>query len=160
MQVSHMTGDPAQALAPSRDALVLGDVFLLTEDMNGQLAVPRLTVVLDSTGLTVLKPDGTAGAVVGWGDLSEVRATGRMRTPTGEPGVVVEAVTAVRTHRFMVPTGDPDGLEREVLRRATVRGGKVRRKGGGSRFLVAAVGILLVAIVALIVLVVVGTVKF
>lgn len=155
-----MTGDPAQALAPWRDALILGDAFLLTEDMNGQLAVPRLSVVLDGTGLTVLKPDGTAGAVVAWSDLSEVRATGRMRTPTGDPGVVIEAVTALRTHRFMIPTSDPDGLEREVGRMVDTRGGRARRKGGGSRFLVAAVGVLLVAVVALIVLVVVGTLKF
>jgi len=134
-----MTGDSAPmpadpgSVAPE-SALVLAGAYLLTEDSNGQLAVPSLTVVLDPAGLTVVKPDGQAGAAVAWADMFALTATGRMRTPTGHPGVVVEAVTSARTHRFMVPADDPDRLEREIARVVGIadrgRGRRRRRRGG------------------------------
>jgi hypothetical protein len=136
MQVPHMTGDAVPMPAdpgspPPESSLVLAGAYLLTEDSNGQLAVPSLTLVLDPAGLTVLKPDGQAGAAVTWNDMSALNATGRMRTPTGHPGVVVEAVTSARTHRFMVPADDPDRLEREIARVVGIAGPRRRRRRRG-----------------------------
>ena len=41
-----------------------------------------------------------------------VTASGRMRTPVGRPGLILEARTIAKTHRFVVPSDDPDELER------------------------------------------------
>src|ERR1700722_16250528 len=99
--------------------LVLSDVYLLTAESGGNVAVPGLTVVLDGSGLTVRKPDGAIGAVVAWADISGLVASKRIRTPAGHPGVIVEAVTATRTHRFVVPSDNPEGLEYEVTQLAS-----------------------------------------
>jgi len=161
-----MTGDPVPtSVVPPAGAevLVMPDAFLLTEDANGQLAVPSLTVVVDAIGLTVVKPDGVAGAVLAWDDIVDLQVAGRMRTPTGAPGLVLEAVTASRTHRFMVPDDHPDELERRIGAMAAGPGGKRSRRratSGRSRTLTLALPILVAAVIALVVLVATGTVKF
>lgn len=166
MQVSPMTGDPVPtSVVPpaSAEVLVMPDAFLLTEDASGQLAVPSLTLVVDATGLTVVKPDGVAGALLAWDDIVDLQVPGRMRTPTGTPGLVLEAVTAARTHRFMVPDDRPDELERRIAEMASGPGGKRRKRAkpsGRSRTLTVALPVLVAAIIALIVLVSTGTVKF
>jgi len=108
-----------QKPAPSRPfesfELTLSDVYLLTKDGNEEVAVPGLGVVINQSGLTVSKADGSIVAVVAWQDLQSLRTTDRMQVePDAPPAVVVEAVSSVRAHRFAVPTDDPDGLERVI----------------------------------------------
>jgi hypothetical protein len=157
---------PHVASAPSLqgDPLVLCDVYLFTGESGADTAVPGLTVVLDGSGLTVRKPDGAVGAVVEWGEVVGITASRRMRTPAGSRGVVVEAQTPSRTHRFLVPSDNPDGLEYELSqlagpamadRPAPASGAKPR-----SGVLVGALAVLALAIIALGVLLATGTVKF
>ena len=111
-------------------ALVLSDVLLLTAESGGRVAVPGLSVVMDEAAVTVRKPDGDVGAVVNWADVSRLGVGGRMAAPLGDPidGVIVEAVTAERTHRFVVPTEDPEGLEREIAKLASAVVPRRRRR--------------------------------
>jgi len=135
MQVVDMTDqmhpqEPAPP-GPSGAPFVVSDVYLLTADSNGQVAVPGLSLVIDATGLTVHRPDGVVAAVVAWSDMTELVASRRMRTPAGNPGIVVETTTASRSHRFVVPTDDPDSLERDFTRFAAEAGvGKGGRRAG------------------------------
>jgi hypothetical protein len=144
--------------------LVLSDVYLLTAESGGDVAVPGLTVVLDGSGLTVRKPDGAVGAVVAWTDVSGLVASKRIRTPAGNPGVIVEAMTASRTHRFVVPSDNPEGLEYEVtqLASAVVAGPSIGTSGTKPRSGVFRMALVVVAlaIIALGVLIATGTVKF
>jgi len=148
----------------SGDPLVLSDVYLLTAESGGNVAVPGLTVVLDGSGLTVRKPDGDIGAVVAWSDVSGLVASKRIRTPAGSPGVIVEAVTASRTHRFVVPSDNPAGLEYEVTQLATAVVAGQQEAGPGpkprSGVLTAALVVVALAVIALGVLIATGTVKF
>jgi hypothetical protein len=143
---------------------VLSDVYLLTAESGGNVAVPGLTIVLDGSGFTVRKPDGDVGAVVAWADVSGLVASRRIRTPAGHPGVIVESVTASRTHRFVVPSENPDGLEYEVtqLASAVVTGQLVPASGprGRSGVLTTALVVVALTIIALGVLIATGTVKF
>ncbi len=104
--------------APHGRLLVLSDVYLLTAESGGGVAVPGLTLVMDGSGMTVRKPDGTVGAALKWEEISGLAADKRMRTPAGHPGVVLEASTADKTHRFVVPSDNPAGLEHEVTQLA------------------------------------------
>ena len=144
--------------------LVLSDVYLLTAESDGNVAVPGLTVLLDGTGLTIRKPDGDIGAVVAWAEVSGLVANKRMRTPAGHPGVILEAQTALRTHRFVVPSENPDGLEYEVTQLATalITGPPGPSSGPKTRspVLNAALIVIALAIIALGVLIATGTVKF
>jgi hypothetical protein len=144
--------------------LVLSDVYLLTAESDGSIAVPGLTVLLDGSGLTIRKPDGDIGAVVAWAEVSGLVANKRMRTPAGNPGVILEAHTASRTHRFVVPSENPDGLEYEVtqLASAVIAGLPHSRPGPKQRspVLNAALIVVALAIIALGVLIATGTVKF
>jgi hypothetical protein len=166
-QISDMAEDEAASPDALDDAaettsLHLSGVYLLTAESEGQTAVPGLGIDLDHTGLTVRKPDGQVGVAVGWAQLSSVTAGGRMRTPVGTPGVVLEAATAGRTHRFVVPTLDPDALEGDIARVVSTMPrdprSKVRRRLAralvGLFVVVAAAGVTLAALVAT------GTVKF
>ena len=147
--------EPAAAQA----SLELAGVYLLTAESDGQAAVPGLAVALDSTGLTVRKPDGEVSAVLGWAQLSSVTAAGRMRTPVGRPGLILEARTITKTHRFVVPSDDPDELEREIARLAAAAP-KPRKRPGFSRGLAAVVAVIVVAGITLAALVASGAVKF
>ena len=167
-QVVQMTGDgarPVDAPAPAarpRGSLVLPDVFLLKSSADGVRAVPHLALVLDPAGLNVLKPDGAPGALVPWNEVRKLTAAGRMRTPSGTPGVVVEAATAARTHRFLVPTDDTEGLQLDVTRaaRSLARRSARRTPASPSPVPVVVLAVLLAGMIALIVLLIVGTVKF
>jgi hypothetical protein len=156
----HDTAPPTRSGGP----LVLSDVYLLTAESGGNVAVPGLTVVLDGSGLTVRKPDGDVGAVVAWTDVSGLVANKRIRTPAGSHGVIVEAVTASRTHRFVVPSDNPEGLEYEVAQLATtvVAGHQQAPPEPKPRsgVLVAALVVVALGLIALGVLVATGTVKF
>ncbi len=163
------TGPPAPGdTAPplSREGpLVLSDVYLLTAESQGNTAVPGLSVLLDESGMKVRKPDGTTGAYVAWTDVSGLVAERRMRTPAGHPGVVIEAVTSSRTHQFLVPSDNPEGLEYEIaqLANAVVAAGTSSRPSHKRRSLTlvrALVAVVVVAGIALAVLAATGTVKF
>jgi hypothetical protein len=102
--------------------LTLSDVYLLTKDETGDVAVPGLGVVINQSGLTVSKPDGSVAAVVDWADLKSLSTSERMEVEPGTPpAVVVEAVSSVRAHRFAVPTDDPEGLERVITELANLK---------------------------------------
>jgi hypothetical protein len=168
VQVPEMTEDEVEALdapeAPAGRPLLLSDVYLLTSENEAELAVPGLSVLFDASGLTVRKPDGAIGAVVPWDEVSGLGASRRIRTPAGNHGVIVEAVTSSGTHRFVVPSDNPDGLEYEVgrLAEALVPGAEAPSSVGKrrTRVLAAALVVVIVAGIALAVLVATGTVKF
>jgi len=154
------TAPPALREGP----LVLSDVYLLTAESQGNTAVPGLTVQLDESGLTVRKPDGTTGAFLAWTEVSGLVADRRIRTPAGSQGVVLEAVTTTRTHRFVVPSDNPEGLRHEISHLAgtmvaasTKLGPAVKRRSG---VLVGALVVVILAVIALVVLIATGTVKF
>jgi hypothetical protein len=98
---------PAVDLLPLR----LADVYLLTAESEGQLAVGGLALVIDHRGLSVFAPDGTAAAELAWSELTVLRTAGPATAPGGEDAVLVEAASALRTHLFAVPTGDSVALE-------------------------------------------------
>ncbi len=154
----------APEVAPPGALLLLSDVYLLTAESDGKIAVPGLTVMLDGSGLTVRKPDGAIATVLPWAEVSGLGATRRIRTPAGSHGVIVEAVTGSRTHRFVVPSDNPDGLEYEInqVAGAMVASGAalVSSQRRRSRVLVGALVVVIVAGIALAVLVATGTVKF
>lgn len=102
--------------------LTLSDVYLLTTQNQADVAVPGLKVVIDPVGLTLVKPDGAVGVVLQWGKLRGLGTGERMQLPSGTPAVTVEAVSGSRTHRFAVPTDDPDGLEAVVDELAKSKG--------------------------------------
>jgi hypothetical protein len=164
MTMNEPESQPASAPALSGDSLVLSDVYLLTAESGGNTAVPGLTLVLDGSGLTVRRPDGAIGAVVAWTDALGLTASERMRTPAGSPGVIVQAVTASRTHRFLVPSDNPAGLEYEVTQLAETVTTENSSPPSGSRsrsgVLTGALVVFALAIIALGVLVATGTVKF
>jgi len=156
---------PLPAVGAGR-ALVLSDVLLLTAESGGRVAVPGLSVVMDRAAVTIHKPDGAVGAIVTWEDVSRLGVGGRMPAPLGTrgalvDGVIVEAVTAAKTHRFVVPTEDPDGLEREIAELAAVVVPR-RRPSGRSRhrFVLVSVLIIVVVGIALGVLAATGAVSF
>jgi hypothetical protein len=94
--------------------LSLPDVYLLTSDSDGQQAVNGLTVVIDHDGLTVLAPHGATAAVLAWSALTILRVAGRTTAPGGEDALLLQASTATRSHRFIVPTTDTAGLEATI----------------------------------------------
>ena len=154
---------PTMAPPARRDGpLVLSDVYLLTAESQGNTAVPGLTVQLDESGLTIRKPDGTVGAFVAWTDVSGLVAERRIRTPAGSQGVVLEAMTTSRTHRFVVPSDNPEGLRYEISEFAATMVAPSSAAPGKRRFgvLAGVLAVVLVAGIALAVLVATGTVKF
>ena len=140
-------------------SLEFAGVYLLTAESDGQAAVPGLTVALDTRGLTIRKPDGEVSTVIGWTQLSSVTAAGRMRTPVGRPGLVLEARTAAKVHRFVVPSDDPDALEQEIVR-LDASAPRPRKRAGASRALAAVVAVIVVAGITVAALVATGAVKF
>jgi hypothetical protein len=158
----------SSAPAGAGRALVLSDVLLLTAESEGRVAVPGLSVVMDETAVFVHKPDGDIGAVVSWEDVSRLGVGGRMPAPLGArgavvDGVIVEAVTAAKTHRFVVPTEDPEGLEREIADLAAAVVPRRRRGAAGRsrrRFVFVSVLVIVVVALALGVLAATGAVSF
>ncbi len=118
--VSHPLSDPATSTFAGQ--LAYPSTYLLTSDTSGGVAVPGLGLVVDNRGIRVLKPDGALAAELPWETVVEFAATARTETPDGGPAVVVEATTATRTHRFAIPTQDPDRIEVEVAHWARQRG--------------------------------------
>ncbi len=76
---------------------------------TGSVAVPGLTVMLDGSGLTVRKPDGTVGAVVAWAEVSGLVADegcGRRRGARGDRrGGRRRLGRTVSWSRATIPTG-------------------------------------------------------
>jgi hypothetical protein len=155
---------PGSRQHPS-NSLVFDDVYLLTRHAGDHRAVAGLGVLLDQSGLTVCKPDGLAVATVPWTKVSRLAASGRMQTPVGLSGVVVEATTPSCTHWFLVPCEEPDATERAIVelhRKAPGARTRSRRRGRHILKFSLVIGLLttLVAGIALSVLVATGTVTF
>jgi hypothetical protein len=146
---------PAAISASSR--LAMDPAYLLTMDATGEVALPGLGVQVDDVGLSVVKHDGTLVVVLPWDDLSALSTAGRTITPDGTPAVVVEAATRLRTHRFVVPSHDPAGLEAAVAEFGTARTGSADR-----RRITPLLGVLfavLAAVVVVLVLAAMGVIK-
>ena len=119
MMAKHRRGRSAESPAADPLPLSLHDVYLLTAESNGQLAVGGLALVVDQVGLTVFAPDGSVAAALAWSDLTILRTTGRTTAPAGEDAVLLEASSSTRTHRFAVPTDDAGTFESTI---ATITG--------------------------------------
>ena len=112
--------------------LSLPDVYLLTSESAGQLAVGHLTLVIDEHGLAVLAPDGSTATALTWAELTVLQTTGRTAAPDGRDAVLIEASSSVRTHLFAVPAADPAALESTIASITGVPGvepsGRERRR--------------------------------
>ena len=91
--------------------MTLNDVYLLTNEGEGRLAVEGLSLVIDDRGLTVIAPHGSVAATRSWPELVFLRTLGPATAPAGETAIVLEAADTARVHRFLVPTEDPSRLE-------------------------------------------------
>lgn len=99
----------------SEGRLAITGVYLLTAGDDGaEMAVPDMGLVVDGHGVAVWKPDRTLAALLPWENLDRLSAKERSKTPDDRVAVIVEAVTPVKTHRFVVPTDDPGGLQAAV----------------------------------------------
>ena len=87
----HRRGRSKTAPAVDLLPLTLGDVYLLTAESDGQLAVGGLAVVIDHQGLSVFAPNGTAAAELSWSELTVLRTAGPTTAPGGEEAVLLEA---------------------------------------------------------------------
>ncbi len=132
-------------------------------DQDRQVAVAGMALVLDQLGITVLKPDGSVGAVLPWAEVSRVSTVGPAMNPDGAPALVVEAVTSSRTHRFLVPSRYEDELRAAVAGVAGMGtesdGTQKRPRGRGRRIALAVLGIVVLAGIALALAVTVGGVR-
>jgi hypothetical protein len=124
----HRRGRSPEAPPVDRLPLSVSDVYLLTAESEGQLAVGGLALVVDQVGLTVCAPDGSTAAALPWPDLTALRTSGRTTAPGGEDAVLLEAASATRTHRFVVPTGDADTFEKTIAAITGVPGSDSRRR--------------------------------
>ncbi|HUO49347.1 MAG TPA: hypothetical protein VMU09_10965 [Acidimicrobiales bacterium] len=165
---------PASGTAGDPFALTLGQVHLvsswLTPRTTGpafgtgvpappkDVAIGGLSLVFDQVGITLLKPSGRVGAVLPWASLQAVTVTDTARTPDGDPAVMIEVTTAERTHRFLVAAPDPPGL-RAVVEEVVAARTRVRRRLSRRVLAFVALGVLVVAGLALLLLTTVGGVK-
>jgi hypothetical protein len=107
---------------------LLHDVYLLTAESAGQLAVAHLTLVIDDRGLAVLAPDRSTATALTWAELTVLQTTVRTTTPDGRDAVLLEASSSTRTHRFAVPAADPAALERTIASITGVPGAEPARR--------------------------------
>jgi hypothetical protein len=170
-------------LAGSQAGLTMSDVHLLagagsfsTAEIGGdggsdqpgagagQVAVPGLSLVVDPLGITVLKPDRSVGAVLPWAELSDVSTAGNTIGPDGVPALRVEVVAGARRHRFLVPSVY-DGQLQSALAAVAPHGSAPEparnlSHRGGRRLVLAVLGIVVLAGVALALAITVGGLKF
>jgi hypothetical protein len=107
-------GAPANGFLPG-EQLQLADVYLLTNDASGPIAIPGLGLAIDPIAITLIKPNGEVGAVMPWSQVRSLSARERSTTPEGSPALLVEVTDSLKTHRFVVPADDPDGLELALI---------------------------------------------
>ena len=101
------------------------EVYLLTGDTEGQVAVPQLALTLWSGGIELDKPDGEIVWSRPWTELREMSLVERSVLPDGNDGVVVDVVEkgrGGRRHRFVLPARDPGWLEEQLRGRALAHG--------------------------------------
>jgi hypothetical protein len=121
-----------------------------------------MALVLDQLGITVLKPDGSVGAVLPWAEVSRVSTVGPATDPDGAPALVVEAVTSSRIHRFLVPSAYEAELRAAVAgvgKTGTESDTAPTRTRRRRRIALAVLGIVVLAGIALALAVTVGGVK-
>lgn len=93
----HRRGRSTESPPPDPLPLSLEDVYLLTAESDGRLAVPGLGLLVDHLGFTVLAPDGRTAAWLTWSELTALRTGGRITAPGGEDAVLLEASSAQHT---------------------------------------------------------------
>lgn len=107
---THTPG--AQQAVPVRAHLRFDGVYLLTSGPDGPTAVPGLHLALEDGGVTLAKGDGSPVWTAGWDQVAEVATPERSTLPDGTSGVVLVVTTRQdRSHRFVVPAGQPAALE-------------------------------------------------
>ncbi len=102
------------------EAWTAADVYLLTESLNGQVAVPNLSLTFSDRGLELDKADGELVWNRDWSDLVEMAPIERSILPDGTEGVVMVVVERARhrPHRFVLASDDPGATEDVIRRRA------------------------------------------
>ena len=103
----------------------LREVYLLTGDIDSQVAVPQLALTLLPGGIELDKPDGEIVWSRMWTELREMSLVERSVLPDGSDGVVVDVVEkgrGGRRHRFVLPSDDPAELEEQLRGRARAHG--------------------------------------
>jgi hypothetical protein len=91
------------------------DVYLVTESKDGRIAVPHLQLAFVAGGIEVSKLNGAMAWQCNWSDLDELSTAEHSVLPDGNVGLVVlVAEHGGMEHRFIVPTDQPDEVERQV----------------------------------------------
>ncbi|HEX4176435.1 MAG TPA: hypothetical protein VHY81_11010 [Acidimicrobiales bacterium] len=100
------------------------DVYLLTSDSDGPIAVPHLWLTFREGGLVLDKADGEMVGDCAWSDLVEMTPMERSVLPDGNDGVVMFVVEREhrRRHRFVLATEDADATEEFIRGRAGSHG--------------------------------------
>ncbi len=124
----HRRGRSNASAVGDRLPLSFSEVYLLTAESQGQLAVGGLTLVVDHDGLSVVAPHGSTAAALAWSELTVLRTEGRTTAPGGEEAVFLEASRGERTHRFVVPTDDASSLESTIAAITGVPGPEPSRR--------------------------------
>jgi hypothetical protein len=106
------------------EAWSLPDVYLVTEGLAGEVAVPHLTLTFLELGLSLAMPDGEPVWEPSWDGLDEISVVERSILPDGGDGVLIVVVEKGRKlrHRFVVGTGDPASTEEAIRVRAAAHG--------------------------------------
>ncbi|HVA05312.1 MAG TPA: hypothetical protein VNG12_01085 [Acidimicrobiales bacterium] len=138
----------------SEESWTLPDVYLLTDTKNGRVAVPHLRLELTPGGITLAKENQELAWSAEWAGLSELSTAEHSVLPDGSEGVVLVVVEqSGREHRFVLPTGETDDVERRLRDVAqTHRLLTTRKERGPSRSLTVAVVIAFMATLAVLLL--------
>jgi hypothetical protein len=118
-QPERSPGDDPDSLTLGHVLLMAGslagpDVGVATGGAAGEVVVPGMSLVINAVGLTLLKPGGAVGAVLPWASIEALTTDAWAVSPEGTPAVLIEATTATKAHRFLVPAGDPEELAKVI----------------------------------------------
>lgn len=130
------------------------EVFLLTDDSGGRVAIPHLQVNFVATGIELDPGDGELAWRCNWEELEQLFTAERSIHPDGREGVVVVVVEkSGHRHRFVIPTDDA-GRSESRIRALAVAHGVSHSEGSpaASKILTAAVIIATVATVVVLLL--------
>jgi hypothetical protein len=101
------------------DTWTASDVYLLTNGSQGRVAIPHLEMRFVAAGVELTREDGEPAWRGTWDKLDVLTTAGQSILPDGRQGVVLVIIEhGGRQHRFVLPTTDPDDVQREVHARA------------------------------------------
>jgi hypothetical protein len=97
----------------------VSDVYLLTDGAHGRVAIPNLELRFVGAGVELARENGELAWRCAWSALDVLSTAGQSILPDGREGVVVVIIEhGGRQHRFVLPTQEPETVEREVHSRA------------------------------------------